>query len=301
MPSQYPVALDNLPANYVGTDQADVVDHAGMHNDERDAINAVQAELGTDPSGAAATVRARLDAIDADGRWTNSRTPTAHKTSHAIGGSDPLTPADIGAATAAQGMLADTAVQPAIGSGAPEGVRVASPGATWTQTDHPAANGLLVWRKDSGNGSTGWVVEKGDTGWRLCTVSETAVLSNTAFNAANPGAFVYLRRRDDRVDFNLYVPNNTFTAAYQPAVSLPSGFRPASTGTPSARVLAPLTYPAIDVATLSPTVPASGLYFTANVTANLLTTGGWTSGKTMNIYGSFFAAPSTWPTSAPGT
>jgi hypothetical protein len=42
-----------------------------------------------------------------------ARTPTTHKTSHSTGGSDALTPADIGAATAAQGATADTAVQPA--------------------------------------------------------------------------------------------------------------------------------------------------------------------------------------------
>jgi hypothetical protein len=37
----------------------------------------------------------------------------AHKANHATGGSDALTPADIGAGTAAQGTLADSAVQPA--------------------------------------------------------------------------------------------------------------------------------------------------------------------------------------------
>lgn len=36
---------------------------------------------------------------------------TAHKSSHATGGADALTPADIGAATAAQGTKADTALQ----------------------------------------------------------------------------------------------------------------------------------------------------------------------------------------------
>ena len=47
-----------------------------------------------------------------DSRLSDSRTPTAHKTSHATGGADALTAADIGAATAAQGLLAASAVQP---------------------------------------------------------------------------------------------------------------------------------------------------------------------------------------------
>ena len=48
-----------------------------------------------------------------DSRLSDARTPTAHKSTHASGGADALTPADIGAATSAQGALADTAVQPA--------------------------------------------------------------------------------------------------------------------------------------------------------------------------------------------
>jgi hypothetical protein len=46
-----------------------------------------------------------------DSRFTDSREPTAHADTHASDGDDPLAPADIGAATSAQGALADTALQ----------------------------------------------------------------------------------------------------------------------------------------------------------------------------------------------
>ena len=65
MPTSYPGSLDNF-TNPTGTDQTDsvTVPHATQHADLNDAVEAVQAELGTTPSGSSATVKARLDATD---------------------------------------------------------------------------------------------------------------------------------------------------------------------------------------------------------------------------------------------
>ena len=104
MASNYPGALDGLATDYEGTDQADVVDHAGMHNDVNAAINAVQTELGTDPSGAAATVKARFEAIEAND-WVTA----ARIAANAVGSSEladgSVTAAKIGALTTKGDLL----------------------------------------------------------------------------------------------------------------------------------------------------------------------------------------------------
>jgi hypothetical protein len=101
-------------------------EHDGNLDKLEDAIEdrAVADDLGTAAAldvgtGAGNVVRldssARLPAVNAS-LLTNlpASAPTAHKSSHAVGGTDALTPSDIGAATAAQGALAATAVQPGI-------------------------------------------------------------------------------------------------------------------------------------------------------------------------------------------
>lgn len=64
MASNYPGSLDSLtdPGANLGTTGKT---HAALHNELNDAVEAVQAELGTDPAGASATVKARLAAIEA--------------------------------------------------------------------------------------------------------------------------------------------------------------------------------------------------------------------------------------------
>jgi hypothetical protein len=80
------------------------------------AISQATADTRYDAHGAAATEQARAQAAEAgllpktDPAVTNSRTPLAHATSHATAGSDPVTPASIGAvAVQAPQTLTDAA------------------------------------------------------------------------------------------------------------------------------------------------------------------------------------------------
>jgi hypothetical protein len=61
MASAYPGALDTLDTTWANTDVTDTV-HPAHHADLADAVNKIEAELGTDPSGSFTTVRARVDA-----------------------------------------------------------------------------------------------------------------------------------------------------------------------------------------------------------------------------------------------
>jgi len=67
MPSSYPTSLDNIAIN-----KTDITvmtgDHPTHHNDIADAVNKIEAELGTLPSRSYATVRARLDASWVDAK-----------------------------------------------------------------------------------------------------------------------------------------------------------------------------------------------------------------------------------------
>lgn len=69
--SNFPSSLDNLPATRNDSDWVgpDTVDHAA-------ALNAIEAELGINPSGSEATVGARLTAVESGGRTAiNSEAP----------------------------------------------------------------------------------------------------------------------------------------------------------------------------------------------------------------------------------
>lgn len=64
--SAYPGAIPSLPRP-AGTDGLNLPDHADLHNDAADELEAIAAELGTNPSGAYSTVAARLAAMGGGG------------------------------------------------------------------------------------------------------------------------------------------------------------------------------------------------------------------------------------------
>lgn len=70
MPASYPTSIPNL-VNPSGTEQMNGANlHSLQHGNANDEIEAIANELGTEPSGTDATVKARLDRIE-------SRVPTA--------------------------------------------------------------------------------------------------------------------------------------------------------------------------------------------------------------------------------
>lgn len=64
MPSNYPGALDSLPTSHV--DNVNEAIHASTMNDDADAINKIELELGINPSGGFTDVVTRLNASDAE-------------------------------------------------------------------------------------------------------------------------------------------------------------------------------------------------------------------------------------------
>lgn len=92
MASTYPGTLDTF------TDMGSTLNgpptHSAVHALVHDALEAVQAELGTDPAGASATVKARLDALDSTVSTNASTASGAASTALAAG------------QAAAQGILA---------------------------------------------------------------------------------------------------------------------------------------------------------------------------------------------------
>lgn len=67
MPTLYPGALDSFVNPDGAVDNLDSPPHDDQHTDNNDATVAIETELGINPRGSFATVRARLDSIDEGG------------------------------------------------------------------------------------------------------------------------------------------------------------------------------------------------------------------------------------------
>ena len=62
MATNYPGAIDTY-TNPLSSEPMNAPSHAGQHANANDAVESIEAELGTDPSGSYDTVKARLEAL----------------------------------------------------------------------------------------------------------------------------------------------------------------------------------------------------------------------------------------------
>ena len=125
-----------------------------------------------------------------------------HKARHAVGGADPLTPADIGA------------LPVIFGAGHP--TSTAEVGTFYVDSEVTA--GARLWMRTG----SAWIVIEGDTGWRSATLQNGWAAAGASANV-NPavrrvGRTVYVRLR------NL----DGAAATNQTAMTLPAGFVPPS-------------------------------------------------------------------------
>ena len=130
MASNYPGSLDSFDTIASDKKTSDAVGgrtHRDMHNDLGDAIEAIETELGTDPSGGSATVKARFEVIEAND-WVTA----ARIAADAVGSSE------IAADAVGSSELADSAVDTAaIADSAVTSAKIAD--GTITSTDVAAS------------------------------------------------------------------------------------------------------------------------------------------------------------------
>ena len=265
MASNYPGSLDSFDTIASDKKTSDAVGgrtHRQMHNDLGDAIEAVQTELGTTPSGSYATVKARFEAIEgstlpqvdakgdlivgtADNTYDNlgvgtndtvllaasgetkgvkwAQVPTAAIQDGAV---TPAKLATTGRFTfptgAANGYGFTSGASHLSGTGTPEGVVTAAPGSTWLQTD--ATTDVKGWIRWMKASGTG------NTGWVAGPEADTGwrSLDATAFGVDTGKLTLgkcHLRRVGPQVFLSFYGAKVGTSGATIAVV--PAGFRPA--------------------------------------------------------------------------
>lgn len=106
MATSYPGALDDF-ADPTPTSRQNAPSHAGQHKNANDAIEAIEAELGTHPSGTESTVKARLEKIEDGTRLGVDSVGSSQIAADAVGSSQ------IAANAVGSSELADNAVDTA--------------------------------------------------------------------------------------------------------------------------------------------------------------------------------------------
>ena len=104
MATNYPSGLDTY-TNPAGTDALST-GHASQHANVNDAVEAIEAELGTNPSGSQATVKARIEAIETNDWVTTARIANSQVTSAKIADAT-ITGSDIASETITSANITD--------------------------------------------------------------------------------------------------------------------------------------------------------------------------------------------------
>ena len=162
------------------------------------------------------------------------------------------------------------------GTGSPEGNVSAPVGSIYT--DSAATNGAIRWIKTSGTGNTGWVVEYGDTGWRL--------IPNR--NETQEGQ-IYIRRVVDTcfIRVSKYLDPGNYA---KHIATIPTGFRPEG-----------LIYGLIVDSGAGSTNSIIGSYSVGTLSWTRDINGGFERPSTEQSGEITYSTTNPWPTTLPGT
>ena len=273
MATNYPSSLDTFDTIASDKKTSDTVGgrtHRDMHNDLADAVEAVQAELGTDPAGAYATVKARLDALVSYGAKTSAYTATA--ADHTLNVTSGTFTLDLPAASTVTGQSlrvknSGTGVVTLDGNSSETVEGVAT---------FPLGPGSYVEITSTGSA---WILTGGtpDTGWRKVTLANSWAGGDHGIYVRRVGTVVHVIGRDidgaSATAFECYTFTTGFTA-------------PSSIG-----VLA------------FPVAKAAGVTFSGYATLSFgdLAIGVGDSGYTAARFNASWATTDAWPTSLPGS
>ena len=174
------------------------------------------------------------------------------------------------------------------GTGSPQGVVAAPVGSQYRDT--AATTGAVIWVKASGTGSTGWVVQYGDTNWRDIAPEAPWVLATAA-------GYCRIKRSGDLVT----LVGRLSPAADQVgrarstarnAIITPTGFAPANAYAP---------YGAAVLGAISQVGGVIGGYASAtHIGLYTLWTGSYTAGDVVSFEATWRTV-ATWPTILPGS